>query len=178
MLATMSTPLPRRALLRLAGTGVPAGLLLTVAGCTEETAPPPPDPDRVALEGALDVEVALYLTVGNLKATGPTALIPVHTVQTHIQTLDDALGQEPSVTAELATAGTPSPGPSGSASASGADTPPTTAPTTVADAVRAADRAADLHTRALHTASPAISPLLASLAASDAALAASLRGSR
>lgn len=170
----MSTPLPRRALLRVAGTGVPAGLLLTVAGCTEETSPLPPDPDRVALEGALDVELTLYLTVGNLRATGPAALSPVHTVQTHIQTLDDALGQEPSVSVELAPAGTPSPGPSGSASASGADTPPTT----VADAVRAADRAADLHTRALHTASPEISPLLASLAASDAALAASLRGSQ
>lgn len=177
MLAPVPSPVSRRALLR-AGAGAAAFSTLGLVGCTDQVETAPPDPDRVALEGALDVEVALYLTVGNLTATGPAALIPVHIVQTHIQTLDDALGQEPSVTVELAPAGTPSVGPSGSASASGADTPSTTAPTTVADAVRAADRAADLHTRALRTASPEISPLLASLAASDAALAASLRDSR
>jgi hypothetical protein len=151
MLTAVSTALTRRALL-----GTP--VLLTaavVAGCTDdEQTATPEDPDRVALETALDVELALFVAVGSLD--GADGVVPVSTVQAHIDALDEALGQEPTPTSE----------------------PTAVPPTDVAEAARAADRAADAHTRAVRDASPEISPLLASVAASDAALAAFLRQRR
>lgn len=157
----MSTPLPRRALLRLAGTGVPAGLLLTVAGCTEETSPPPPDPDRVALENALVVEEQLRDVVAALPTDPQWAVTLEATgvVGVHLEVLRTALGES-----------TPSPSVSSS--------PSTGWPADLVDLLEATDAAVDSHTAALRQASPAISPLLASLAASDAALAALVRGTR
>lgn len=161
MLAAMSTPLPRRALLRVAGTGVPAGLLLAVAGCTEEAAPPPPDPDRSALENALAVEEQLRDVATALPPDrqGAVAAQAVGVVEAHLEVLRSALGES-------------KPSPSGSPS-------PSTAPSVdLVDLLAATDAAVDSHTSALRQASPATSPLLASLAASDAALAALVRAAR
>ena len=158
----MSTPLPRRALLRVAGTGVPAGLLLAVAGCTEEEAsPPPPDPDRSALENALAVEEQLRDVVSALPPDrqGAVAAEAVGVVGAHLEVLRSALGES-----------TPSP--------SGSPSPSTASPTDLVEVLAATDVAVDSHTAALRQASSATSPLLASLAASDAALAALIRGAR
>jgi hypothetical protein len=161
MLAAMSTPLPRRALLRVAGTAVPAGLLLTVAGCTEEASPPPPDPDRSALENALAVEEQLREVVTALPPEwqGAVAAEAVVVVEAHLDVLRSALGES-----------TPSP--------SGSSSPSMAPPADLVDVLAATDAAVDSHTSALRQASAAISPLLASLAASDAALAALVRGAR
>jgi hypothetical protein len=161
--------LTRRRLLLAAPATLAAGAL---AACTDSEEPAPPeDPDRVALTSALDVELALYLTVGNLDAAGPDAVVPVATVQAHVDALDQALGQEPSLAFDLTGAGSGSPTASATPSATGMPT----APIEVGEAARAADQAADTHTRALRETSPDLAPLLASIAASDAALAAFLR---
>ena len=153
----MSAPLPRRAVLRVAGTGVPAGLLLALAGCTEEAPSPPPDPDRAAMENALAVEERLRDVVAALPPDPQRAAEAVGVVGVHLEVLRTALGES-----------TPSPSAS----------PSTTPPADLVDLLEAADAAVDSHTAALRQASPAISPLLASLAASDAALAALVRGTR
>lgn len=157
----MSTPLPRRALLRVAGTGVSAGLVLAVTGCTEKAAPPPPDPDRSALEDALAVEEQLRDVAAALPPDGryAFALDAVGIVDAHLEVLRSALGES-----------TPS--------SSGSPSPSTAPPVDLADLLSATDAAVDSHTSALRQASPVVSPLLASLAASDAALAALVRDAR
>ena len=143
-------------------------LPLLLSACTNDDATPAADPDRAALESALDVELALYDVVGNMQGLRiRDALQPLGAVQAHVDALDSALGQPPSVTAELA--------PLGSASPSVSSSPSPSPFSTVEEAIRAADRAVNSHTRALRTASAEISPLLASIAASDAAVAAFLR---
>jgi hypothetical protein len=161
MLAAMPTPLPRRAVLRVAGTGVSAGLVMALAGCTEEASPPPPDPDRSALEDALAVEEQLRDVAAGLPPDGRDAFAAdaVDVVDAHLEVLRSALGD-------------PMPSPSGSPS------PSTAPPVDRAALLAATDAAVDSHTSALRQASPAVSPLIASLAASDAALAALVRGAR
>jgi hypothetical protein len=130
---------------------------------------PAADPDRTALESALEIEKDLYLVVGNLKGPGGrAALQPFWAVDAHVKTLESALGQEPSLTAELGPPWTTSPAPSPSITQHGFPS--------IDEAIRAADRAVNAHLRALRSASAAISPLIASIAASDAAIAAFLRG--
>jgi hypothetical protein len=161
MLAAMPTPLPRRAVLRVAGAAVPTGLLLAVAGCTGQASPPPEDPDRSALEDALAVEEQLRDVVVALPPEQQRAVVAVavDTVEAHLDVLRSSLGDA-----------TPSPSVSFSPSAG--------PPVGLVDLLAATDAAVDSHTVALRQASPAISPLLASLAASDAALAALVRGAR
>lgn len=160
----MPAPLSRRAALCGA-----VALPLLVSACTNDGATPATDPDRTALESALDVEKDLYLVVGNLKAVGGRAgLQPTWAVNEHVKALDTALGQSPSFTYEIEPLGPTSPSPSPSFTQHGFPS--------VDEAIRAADRAVNAHLRALRSASAAISPLIASIAASDAAIAAFLRG--
>ena len=67
MLTAVHPTLSRRRLLL-------GGALLAGARCARpapsDPEQPPPDPDRVALETALDVELELLMLVGNLKAEG------------------------------------------------------------------------------------------------------------
>ena len=139
--------------------------VLAATACTDDPEPPPPDPDRVALENALEVEQELYVVVGNLKAAGRDAVMVFGAVEAHVQALDTALGDPPSMTVEMTPFESDSPTPSSLERFVSVD-----------EAVRAADRAVNAHLRALRSASAVISPLLASVAASDAAIAAYLRG--
>lgn len=160
MLAAVRPTLSRRRAI-LGGLCLP---MLAATACTSDPEQPPPDPDRVALESALDIELNLSMVMGNLKAEGLDALMAFGAVEAHVKALDTALGQPPSVTAEVAPLGSASPSPS----------PPTFA--SVEEGIRAADRAVNAHSRALRSVSAEITPLLASIAASDAAVAAYLRG--
>jgi hypothetical protein len=165
MLTAVHPTLSRRQLL-LSGLCLP--VLATTAACTGDPEEPPTDPDRVALETALDIEVDLYMVVGNLKGGGPDALTAFSAVEAHVQALDTALGQPPSTTFELA--------PVDSASPALSPSPSAQAFVSVDEAIRATDRAVNAHVRALRSASAEISPLVASIAASDAAVSAYLRG--
>lgn len=164
MLTAMSSLLDRRALLRAAGAGLPAGVLVAVSGCRAQTPPPAPDPDRVALQRALAVEEQLAVAVAGLPPDRHPSLTDtaVEVVDTHVQVLTSALG-------------TTSPSASPAASPSAGSSPSSTG---LDDVLTAAGAAADSHTFELRRASASISPLLASLAASDAALAALVRGAR
>lgn len=168
MLTAVHPTLSRRRLL-VGGLCLP---VLAATACTDDPEQPPPDPDRVALETALEVELDLYLVVGNLKTDARDALMVSDAVEAHVQALDTALGQPPSMTYELAPVDSVSPAPSPSASPS----PSAQAFTTVEEAIRATDRAVNAHARALRSASAEITPLVASITASDAAVAAYLRG--
>jgi hypothetical protein len=136
--------------------------VLMATACTGEMEEPPPDPDRVALEAARDVELDLADVMAGLRNDGGTddeldvaaVTMVVGVVEAHATALETAL-------TDVATSVTPS----GSSTA-----------TTAGEAARVADRAADAHLRAVRAASAAITPLLASIAASDAAVAAYLRG--
>ena len=167
MLTAVHPTLTRRRLL-VGGLCLP---VLATTACTDDPELAPPDPDRLALEAALDVELALYLVVGNLKADVDDALMVSDAVEAHVQALDSALRQSPSMTFEVAPFDSASPAPSLSPSPS----PSAQAFTTVEEAIRAADRAVNAHARALRSASAEITPLVASIAASDAAVAAYLR---
>jgi hypothetical protein len=152
----------RRRVLRGAAMLPVTGAMAVLGGCTEDAPPAEPDPDRVHLEAARDVESQ---TLQALIADGPTpdaATDASAVLQSHIDALDAALRTAPS------------PAASSTDSLSGL---PSASPTEPANgaAVQALDAAATSHTRALRTASAAITPLLASIAASDAALAAALR---
>lgn len=164
MLAGMSIPLDRRALLRAMGAGVPVGMLVSVSGCRAQAPPPAPDPDRTALQRALAVEEQLAVAVTGLPPDRHQDLTAtaVEVIEAHVQVLRSTLGTAP-----------PAVSPSTSPSA---DPPPPS--TGLDDVLTAAGAAADSHTRELRRASASISPLLASLAASDAALAALVRGAR
>ncbi len=166
MLTAVHPTLSRRRLL-VGGLCLP---VLAATACTDDPEQPPPDPDRVALETALEVELELYLVVGNLKTDGRDALMVSDAVEAHVQALDTALGQPPSMTVELAPVDSASP------AASPSPTPTAQAFTTVEEAIRATDRAVNAHARALRSASAEITPLVASITASDAAVAAYLRG--
>jgi hypothetical protein len=168
MLAAVHPTLSRRRLL-VGGLCLP---VLATTACTDDPEQPPLDPDRVALESALNVEVGLLMLVGNLKAEGRDTAMVFGAVEEHVDALDAALGQPPSTTYELAPLGSPSPSPSDSPSSA----PTPSAFATADEAIRTADRAVNAHLRALRSASAEITPLLASLAASDAAVAAYLRG--
>jgi hypothetical protein len=152
-----------------------ASMPLLVAGCTSgagdtvDTDGSVPDPDRSALENALDIEQTLYLVVGNVTSGGRDIVRALFAVSAHLRALDTALGQPASVVAALEGIRTPLPTASPSPSQSSGRPP------TVEQAVRAADRAVNAHVRALRSASATVTPLLASIAASDAAIAAFLR---
>lgn len=150
---------------------------LLVAGCTSgagdtvDTDGSVPDPDRSALENALDIEQTLYLVVGNVTSGGRDIVRALFAVSAHLRALDTALGQPASVVAALEGIRTPLP----TASPSPSPSQSSGRPPTVEQAVRAADRAVNAHVRALRSASATVTPLLASIAASDAAIAAFLR---
>jgi hypothetical protein len=154
-----------------------ASMPLLVAGCTSgagdtvDTDGSVPDPDRSALENALDIEQTLYLVVGNVTSGGRDIVRALFAVSAHLRALDTALGQPASVVAVLEGIRTPLP----TASPSPSPSQSSGRPPTVEQAVRAADRAVNAHVRALRSASATVTPLLASIAASDAAIAAFLR---
>jgi hypothetical protein len=154
-----------------------ASMPLLVAGCTSgagdtvDTDGSVPDPDRSALENALDIEQTLYLVVGNVTSGGRDIVRALFAVSAHLRALDTALGQPASVVAALEGIRTPLP----TASPSPSPSQSSGRPPTVEQAVRAADRAVNAHVRALRSASATVTPLLASIAASDAAIAAFLR---
>ncbi|HEX5017753.1 MAG TPA: hypothetical protein VFX15_09225 [Actinomycetes bacterium] len=156
----MPEPVTRRRVLvgAVAVSVVPFG----ASGCTSGNDEPVTDPDRLALESALNVEVTLHRTLQGLArgdaATQDAATQGVQAVDAHVTALSTALNEALEASPSSSASGTPE---------------ETT--TTVGDAVRAADHAADQHRRALRSASAEISPLLASIAASDAAVAALLR---
>ncbi|MFL6182726.1 MAG: hypothetical protein ACJ73J_10510 [Actinomycetes bacterium] len=157
----MPQPLSRRAAL-----GGALALPFLVSACTQDDRAPATDPDRTALEAALEAEKDLYMVIANLKTGGGRAgLQPFWAVDAHVKALDAALGQAPSVTFDIAPPGSPSPPPSPSQQRS----------PSVDEAIRAADHAVNAHDRALRAASAEITPLIASIAASDAAVAAYLR---
>jgi hypothetical protein len=154
-----------------------ASMPLLVAGCTSgagdtvDTDGSVPDPDRSALENALDIEQTLYFVVGNVTSGGRDIVRALFAVSAHLRALDTALGQPASVVAALEGIRTPLP----TASPSPSPSQSSGRPPTVEQAVRAADRAVNAHVRALRSASATVTPLLASIAASDAAIAAFLR---
>jgi hypothetical protein len=162
MLTRVFPPVPsvtRRRLL-LGATAIP--LALTASGCTQdEPVEPPVDPDRAALQSALETEAALSSVITSwTPATPDDQRAALQVVDAHVEALTVALGTGTGT--GTGTAGTPSAAPTVS----------------TREMQRSVDAAADAHTRALRTSGPRVSPLIAAIAASDAALGASLRGQR
>ena len=150
----------RRVLLGAVG----GSLLLSTGACTDDPPVEPPiDPDRVALEAALELEAAALVSLQGWSASAGDRAVTqadaLAVVSAHVTALGAALGTTPSA----------SPSPSDSY-----ELVPTLS---TGQAVALLDDAASDHTRSLRTASAPISPLLASVAASDAALAAAIRRS-
>ena len=137
-------------------------LPLLVSACTNNEATPAADPDRIALEAALEVEQELLGVVERWNRSGRLPVDAINVVNNHVSTLGIALGKA-----------SPSPSPTGSSSYLLVPGGPSVSTQAV---IAAADSATNKHTRALRSASPTITPLIASIAASDAAIAAFLRG--